>query len=198
MSLRSSVVLDNEFFRLEHISEAKDLRNVIARFSAGKDATGLELYLKKVAFDDEKNGDARTYLVRDIVTEEIAAYFSLRSCLVPVSLKDDDIYTIPGIELSNFARNAAYRPNGDRIDKIGSYVFVNFVLPLVRHVSSLIGARLLCLYALPKASLIRYYHTLGFRQFDSVRNEFVYDRVKPKYDRGCVFMFRNINENTGG
>lgn len=123
---------------------------------------------------------------------EIAAYFSLRACLVPVPVDGTDIYTIPTIELSNFARNKTYRPTGKRIEKIGGYVFVRFVQPLVRHVSSLIGARLLCLYALPVSRLIRYYETLGFRRLDAAGAEFVHGHIKPKYDLGCVFMFRSI------
>ena len=103
-----------------------------------------------------------------------------------------DIYTIPAVELSNFARNMNYRPAGKRIGKIGGYVFLHFVLPLVRQASSLIGARLVCLYALPVARLIRYYETLGFRRLDAEKTKFVSSRVKPKYDRGCVFMFRGM------
>ena len=85
-----------------------------------------------------------------------------------------------------------YRPKGKRVEKVGGYVFFRFVLPLVRHVSSLIGARLICLYALPVPRLIRYYETLGFRRLDTAGSDFVYGRVKPKYDQGCVFMFRGL------
>ena len=192
MSLSSSIDLDNEYFRVEHISDSRDVRRAIGDFSAGDKAEGLERYLKDLALADEADGDARTYLVRDVVTNELAAYFSLRACLVPVPIDGTDIYTIPAIELSNFARNKAYRSTGKRIEKIGGYVFVRFVQPLVRHVSSLIGARLLCLYALPVSRLIRYYETLGFRRLDAAGAEFVHGRIKPKYDQGCVFMFRGI------
>ena len=41
-------------------------------------AEGLERCLKELALTDEEGGDARTYLVRDAVTNEIAAYFSFR------------------------------------------------------------------------------------------------------------------------
>ena len=192
MPLSSSIDLDNEYFRVEHISDAKDVRKAIAEFSAGENADGLERYLKELAVTDEIGGDARTYLVRDVVTNEVAAYFSLRACLVPLPIDEDDIYTIPGIELSNFARNNNYRSDRKRIEKVGGYVFFRFVLPLVRHVSSLIGARLLCLYALPVPRLIRYYETLGFRRLDARGTDFVHGRIKPKYDQGCVFMFRSI------
>ena len=192
MPLSPSLDLDNEYFRIEHISDARDVHKAIAEFSAGDEAKGLELYLKEAALRDEAERDARTYLVRDAVTNEVAAYFSLRACLVPIPIDDTDIYTIPAVELSNFARNKNYRPEGRRIGKIGGYVFLHFVLPLVRHASSLIGARLVCLYALPVARLVRYYETLGFRRLDAEKTKFVSSRVKPKYDRGCVFMFRGM------
>ena len=119
MPLIPSIDLDNEYFRVEHITDTRDVRRAIGYFSAGEKAEGLERYLKELALTDEADSDARTYLVRDVVTNEIAAYFSLRACLVPVPIDGTDIYTIPGIELSNFARNKAYRPTGKRTEKIG-------------------------------------------------------------------------------
>ena len=32
--------------------------------------------------------ESRTYLVRDAVSSELACYFSLRTCLVPIALSD--------------------------------------------------------------------------------------------------------------
>lgn len=193
MPLRASIDLGNEYFRVEHISDAKDVKTAVAGFSAEKGAVGLERYLKKLAMKDEAECDARTYLVRDVVTDEVAAYFSLRTCLVPLPIGHGDMYTIPGIELSNFARNTNYRSGHREIEKIGGYVFFRFVLPLVRHVSSLVGARLLCLYALPKPCLISYYEkTLGFSKLEESEANFIYGHIKPKYDQDCVFMCRRI------
>lgn len=106
MPLRASIDLGNEYFRVEHISDAKDVKTALAGFSAGKRAAGLELYLKKSALTDEAECDARTYLVRDVVTDEIAVYFSLRTCLVPFQFGDGSMYTISGIELSKLRENA--------------------------------------------------------------------------------------------
>ena len=94
MPLSPSLDLDNEYFRVEHILDAKNGRKAISEFSVGNEAKGLERYLKESALSDEKEQDARTYLVRDAVTDEVAAYFSLRAGLVPVPITDDDIYTI--------------------------------------------------------------------------------------------------------
>lgn len=88
MPLSPSLDLDNEYFRVEHISDARDGRNAIEEFSAGDEAKGLERYLKETALRD--------------------------------------------------------------------------------------------------------YETLGFRRLDADTTKFVNSRVKPKYDRGCVFMFRDM------
>lgn len=40
---------------------------------------GLERYIKELAESDEKDGSARTYLVKDRFTHEIVAYFSLKT-----------------------------------------------------------------------------------------------------------------------
>lgn len=42
MQLSPSLDLDNEYFRIEHISGARDGRKAIAEFSAGDEAKGLE------------------------------------------------------------------------------------------------------------------------------------------------------------
>lgn len=68
MPLIPSLDLDNEYFRIEHISDARDGHKAIAEFSAGNEAKGLERYLKEAALRDEAEQDVRTYLVRDAVT----------------------------------------------------------------------------------------------------------------------------------
>ena len=61
------------------------------------------------------------------------------------------------------------------------------------HVSSLVGAKLLCLYALPDTRLIRYYEkTLGFSKLEDPEASFIYGHIKPKYDQDCIFMCRRI------
>lgn len=49
MPLSRPLDLDNEYFRVEHILDAKDGRKVISEFSVGNEAKGLERYLKESA-----------------------------------------------------------------------------------------------------------------------------------------------------
>ena len=189
----SIVALANADFVAEHLTDCNEHRNLIEGFSVGKNAKGLENYLKYGALLDEVSNESRTYLVKDAVSLELACYFSLRSCLVPFAITDDLFTTIPAIELSNFASNARYRSSQSGVRQIGAYVFMEFVLPICHQVASLIGAKWLCIYALPETKLVAYYcQKLGFSRLDAEQEAFVYSHVKPKYDKGCIFMYQNL------
>ncbi len=192
MKLTGELSVDTGDFVVEHLTSSSEHTALLDSFRAGKNAQGLQDYLRYVAPDDERSGESRTYLVRDSLTGELACYFSLRTCLVPVPVSDEFIATIPGIELANFAVNEGYRQEQRAVKKIGAYAFLYFVLPIVSHVARLVGAKWLCIYALPASKLIGYYETLGFRRLDPRHEQFVYSNVKPKYDQGCVFMYQNL------
>ena len=111
----------------------------------------------------------------------------------PRPLKNGLPGNIAGNVLQFAAKGINYRSGHKGIEKVGGYVFFRFVLPLVQHVSSLVGAQLLCLYALPDPHLIRYYEkTLGFSKLEEPEANFIYGHIKPKYDQDCVFMCRRI------
>ena len=56
---------------------------MIQKFHAAeKTGLGLEMYLKRYAVSDEMAHEARTYLVKDNVTDEIVGYFSLKTGMV--------------------------------------------------------------------------------------------------------------------
>lgn len=166
---------------------------LVENFRASKGAKGLERYLKECALRDERGNDSRTYLVKDSLSGELACYFSLRACLAPLSLPDGFFCTIPGVELANFAVNDAYRAKQRTARKTGAYAFRNFILPLARLSSSIVGAKWLCLYALPDERLLRYYsENLGFMRLPAERENFVHSRFKPQYDKGCIFMYQSL------
>ena len=58
--------------------------------------------------------------------------------------------------------------------------------------SSFVGAKWLCIYALPINKLLEYYEKLGFARLDEEREAFVDSHVKPKYDKDCIFMYQSI------
>ena len=72
--------ISNEKFKYEHLSARPHNLEEIKSFTVTRHTgRGLERYLKKIAEQDEHAHSNRTYLVRDKDTDEIAAYFSLRT-----------------------------------------------------------------------------------------------------------------------
>ena len=194
MILSNQLMVDNGDFVVEHLTDSPENIQCVEAFAAGNNAKGLEAYLKRFALGDENSDDSRTYLVKDSLTRTLACYFSLRTCLVPIALTESIFTTVPAVELANFAVNENYRGLQRVVKRIGAYVFVSFILPIVQHIAELVGAKWLCVYALPEEKLIRYYETLGFSRLSRDQEEFVYRHVKPKYDENCIFMYQGIKE----
>lgn len=195
MILSAQLSVDSGDFVVEHLTDSKEDHNLIMGFVAGKGADGLEGYLKSCALDDEVSGESRTYLVKDSVSRALACYFSLRTCLVPLALGSETFVTMPAIELSNFAVNEQYRRAQKKVRKIGAYVFLEFIIPIVRHVADIVGAKWLCVYSLPEPGLMKHYKSLGFRSLAPDDEAFVYSHVKPKYDTDCIFMYQSIEKS---
>lgn len=185
-------ILDTEDFTIEHIFDSSENEKLISEFSALNGAEGLENYLKNQASSDEENLYARTYLIKDSVTGELAAYFSLRSGLITVQAYHESFDTIPAVELSNFAVNKNYRNNHPETSMFGAFILKKFILPLAQMMSRYIGTSSLYIYALPDEKLIEHYTKLGFTRLSKKQEKFVQNHVKPKYDEGCVFMFQNL------
>lgn len=185
-------ILDTEDFTIEHIFDSSENEKLISEFSALNGAEGLENYLKNQASSNEENLYARTYLIKDSVTGELAAYFSLRSGLITVQAYHETFDTIPAVELSNFAVNKNYRNNHPKTSMFGAFILKKFILPLAQMMSRYIGTSSLYIYALPDEKLIEHYTKLGFTRLSKKQEKFVQNHVKPKYDEGCVFMFQNL------
>ena len=81
----SSLPLKTELFYYEHLFDSSDNLRLIQDFCVSNtSAYGLECYIKNLAESDEKDGSARTYLVKDKVSHEIVAYFSIKTGLCTV------------------------------------------------------------------------------------------------------------------
>ena len=185
--------LENETFYVQHLLDDETNFLKVQSFSVGQQSgMGLEVYLKEAAVIDEKSSFARTYLVKSKKTNEIAAYFTLRNGLFTLKLAEDYFYTVPAVELSNFAVNSAFRSAHPEIEEIGSTVLADFVLPLVDFIRSFSGAAALYIYALPQERLIQHYTHMGFKRLAPEKEQFVHNHVKPKYDDGCIFMYQML------
>ena len=189
----SSFPLETELFYYEHLFDSSDNLRLIQDFCVSNtSAYGLECYIKNLAESDEKDGSARTYLVKDKFSHEIVAYFSLKTGLFTVDAGNGYFYSIPSVELSNFAVNSLYRQNHPDAKNLGSTVFVEFILPLVKYLRTIVGIQAIYIYALPEDKLIKHYNTMGFNRLTAEEEKFVHQHVKPKYDKGCIFMYQLI------
>ncbi|MBQ7650686.1 MAG: hypothetical protein IJS15_06980 [Victivallales bacterium] len=166
----------------------------IAKFSVVHNDTGKGLvnYLQKYAMSDEQEGAMRTYLVRLQNTLEFVGYFSLKAGLVSLreaQIDGETVFdTLPGVELANFAIDShfirKYQAKG-----IGGIIFVNFILPIIREVSKIVGVYLVYLFALPESDLIKTYERYGFHRLTPDAEMKLHRRLKPQYDESCIFMF---------
>ena len=188
----SETIFETSAYSVEHILEAPNYKKLISSFTVGNDAEGLESYLKHASIGDEKANLARTYLVIDKASGELACYFSLRNGLITVQIEDDDFDSLPAIELSNFAINDTYRQKHTELQKLGVHIFDVFILPISRCMSQYVGANSLYIYALPNDRLIEHYGTMGFSLLPEAQEKFVQAHVKPKYDAGCRFMYQTL------
>lgn len=178
----------NDIFEIKHLTAEDDVSGFTINNEKGR---GLQRYLQRFAIDDEISGVSRTYLIKD--SQEIVAYFTLRTGLVTISrglFRGFDAIT--GIELANFAVNDAYREANDCIPKLGSYIFNEFILPLVKEISKYVGAQVLYIFALPENKLMAHYKTMGFTQLSGKVERYVYRHIKPAYDKNCKFMVQKI------
>lgn len=185
-------VVDTKDFSVEHLFDNPENMDLIASFQATNGAAGLENYLKNQSVEDEENNCSRTYLVKDVLSGELVAYFSLKTGLVTIQLDGENFDSIPAIELANFAINKLYKDSHPESKKLGFYTFKKFVLPLVQRMSQYIGINALYIYALPEERLLDHYHTMGFERLPEQQEKFVQRHVKPKYDEGCIFMYQTI------
>ena len=55
---------------------------------------GLESYLKRCAWDDDLNNEVKIYLIKDNITDDIAAYFGLKAGMVV-----DNESSVPNFEV---------------------------------------------------------------------------------------------------
>ena len=88
-------------FKYEHLTDSPQNLEEIKSFTVTRETgRGLERYLKEIAEHDEYAHSNRTYLVRDKKTNEIAAYFSLRTGSFTLKRttqdgEDESKYTVP-------------------------------------------------------------------------------------------------------
>lgn len=188
-------LLKNDLYYCEHLADTKEHFRLIQKFKIYKEnGQGLKAYLMDQAVYDEIHNFSRTYLVRDNATHELVAYFSLKAGLFSLEhgLFVKQVQAFPGIELSNFAANDAYKDVHNDASGIGAIILSDFIFKIIREAQQEIGVCALYIFALPDHRLIEYYTKIGFRRLSARQERQLHRRIKPAYDRDCIFMFQGI------
>ena len=166
---------------------------------------GLEAYLKRCAWDDDKDGYVRIYLVKEVLTNAIVAYFGLKAGELCVGDSNDfhvdkatgEKHTrevIPAVEISHFAVNDEYRrkreQKGKPINRLGELIFPAFIEEIIQRAKDMIGVKIVYLFAAGDEPLQRYYQErFGFSK--RILDDEIVPMI-PNYDNGCVFMYKTI------
>lgn len=183
--------IENVLFFCEHIFDSPENELLIQHFTVNNPSgKNLARFLKELASNNEKMNADRTYLVKDKATGEIAGFFALRNGLFVMRGANGEKYTIPSIELSNFAVNDRYKTNHPDVHSIGENIFKFLIIPLAKYIQTLTGIQALYIYALPQERLLEHYSTFGFNRLSAEDEKYIYDSVKPMYDEECIFMYQ--------
>lgn len=190
-------LLRNSAFYCDHLDiSGKDALD-IQKFSVKDErGNGLVDYIKNFALDDEIQGVMRTYLVRADENSELVGYFSLKAGLVSFNEGNENeianFDTLPGVELANFAVNNEYLLKNPEAKGIGISIFNDFIVPIIEETAKNVGVRIIYIFALPFESLIIRYGKYGFMRLEPAQETELHRRLKPRYDRRCIFMYQML------
>lgn len=198
-------ILRTGMFYIDHLdpNSKSDLIDINGFTIDAPEGQGLSVYLKEYSRNDELERDMRTYLVRDIVTDECVGYFSLKAGLISLNEIETEIEdaetgehktirefdTLPGVELANFAVNSSYIKNYPYLKGVGHVIFTEFIIPMIEEAAKYVGIKMVYIYALPYDKLIGRYMRYGFRRLPEEQENDLHRRLKPRYDESCRFMY---------
>lgn len=198
-------ILRTGMFYIDHLdpNSKSDLIDINGFTIDAPEGQGLSVYLKEYSRNDELERDMRTYLVRDIVTDECVGYFSLKAGLISLNEIETEIEdaetgehktirefdTLPGVELANFAVNSRYIKKYPYLKGVGHVIFTEFIIPMIEEAAKYVGIKMVYIYALPYDKLIGRYMRYGFRRLPEEQENDLHRRLKPRYDESCRFMY---------
>ena len=189
----------NDYLKCSHLADSAKCQSAIKDFSVPYPETGkgLELYLKNSAIDEERERLMRTYLVWHKPQSCIVGYFSLKAGLVSFNetISETEVIfdTLPGVELANFAVNKTF-VEANRGNGLGKLLFLDFIAPIILRQSEALGIYMLYLFALPYKKLISTYESYGFRRLSASDEKKLHRRLKPVYDKSCIFMYLPLSQ----
>lgn len=195
--MKNRIVSKYKYLYCFHLDEATEpeeeqIKDFVAIHKTGQHVVD---YLKMNAFSDESTNMMRTYLVKDVYTEELVGFFSLKAGLVSYNEFEEgektEFETLPGVELALFAVNKRYKENHPADAKIGAAIFA-LVLDVIKKTKQYIGISTLYIFSLPIEKVINNYIRYGFKVLPPDQEEKLHRRLKPRFDESCIFMHMPI------
>lgn len=201
--------LRSDMFYIEHLDpdSSEDIQAIDSFTVDAPEGQGLSAYLKEYSCAEELDRSMRTYLVRDIITDECVGYFALKAGLISlneieVEVEDTEtgehttvkeFDTLPGVELANFAVNSSCISAYPYLKGVGHVIFTEFIIPMIEQAAQYVGVKMVYIYALPYDKLISRYQRYGFSRLPETEENDLHRRLKPRYDESCKFMYLLLN-----
>ena len=198
-------VLDNSIFACYHLELSVETNNDINSFQTDTlNGKGVLEYLQQNAIKEENSNFARTYLVYDKFTDELAAFFTLKAGMVLRTDEIDPDYVIPrdlgdsfescpGIELAYLGVNASYKKNHPDI-QYGVMIFTEFIYVIAKQVASLIGAHIIYGFSVDNNRLLSHYiEKYGFSRLSPEYEEELHKKFRPYVDDRCTFVYQRLD-----
>lgn len=157
----------------------------VGDFCCGADDP-LNTFLQSAAFDYNSNGHGNTYLVKDIESGNIIAYYTLKASAMQIKKEENEKFeSVASIELARFAVDHRYQNQ-----TYGRLIFLCCIIPKVQDVQRIIGIRNIIVFVdeLNKRA-IRFYKNFGF----FLGSEEVSNYIEEDFNEKCKIMYVNID-----
>ena len=189
---------ENDLYYCEHLQLTREVNDELNDFliSKHREGKGVMDYLQVQAVRDETEELMKTYLVRDAMTEELAAFFSVRAGSVKLEfVADDKVGIYPGVELAYFGVNERYIEDHPENKGMGIQVFEKMIIPIAKEMRSFAAVKGIFGYAVNGTTLMdRYVNSYGFNRLSPENEERLHQSYRPNTDGDCIFIYKDIAE----
>lgn len=182
-------------FYIEQLTEELNSYE-LKMFRVQHDEEQLSTYLRKYAKKHQSSSVNKIYLVRYSSTGQIVAWFGLKTATLPYNDVGES-FLIPAVELTHFAVDERFKnPLGNKaVVHTGEFIFWNYILPIVKDVSSKVACKALFVFAIDTPKLVKYYKsTLNFKELTNTNEKQFFEYAAPDYDEGCRFLYYPLTE----
>lgn len=174
---------------IEEVLGLKDIRledNVetlrqVSEFCCGAD-NPLNTFLQSEAFDYNRDGQGNTYLVKEISTGNIVAYYTLKTNAIQIQNEEyNRVESLASVELARFAVDSHYQNQC-----YGRLIFTYCIIPKIEKVRNIVGVNNILLFVdEANSKAIKFYEKLGFVLGSDEVKQF----IQEDFSENCNVMY---------